>query len=352
MHRKYIAFILSPLLLLALLVLSFGWRLQELKGDMTRVGGYSENDFGWNGLQKKFTASLAEEGVEGGSYDIIILGDSFSLRTSPDRQTQYGGFWTDFLAQKIDAKIGVFNVEPPKLEEFLQKETFTRHPPKLVILEYVERQLKNKFFSIGSECPSTQPELKTKLQLSLKTKNLEPVSEKRAAKTGWHDNLPGETIDYLWKNLYRKITNRDPSTIVKLPISKADLFTNLRSSEILLTDGDFLKKDWAPSDWQAIDCRLLQIQAAVESNSFTHFALIIAPDKSTAYSDFLAPSDRMPNSVEKIAQDPKLHLIRLDLPLKNAIQSGAKDVYLPNDTHWGSAGSVIVADEVLSFLKK
>jgi hypothetical protein len=216
----------------------------------------------------------------------------------------------------------------------------------------VERQLLNKVALAGATCPTYQTTPQTKLDLPGQTKSINPTQVEREVKIGWRDKLPGETIDYLWKNLFRKLTKRNPSSIIKLPLLSGRLFTNKLSSEILLTEDDFLKKNWGLKDWQTIDCRLLQIQALAESNLFTHFAVMIAPDKSSAYSEYLPSEYQMPNSLEKLAQDPKLHFIRLDVALKNAIHKDIKDVYLPNDTHWGSAGSSIAAKEVVEYLKR
>lgn len=42
---------------------------------------------------------------------------------------------------------------------------------------------------------------------------------------------------------------------------------------------------------------------------------------------------------------------RLDLALIFAIRNGEQDVYLPDDTHWGSIGNQIAAETLLTFLR-
>ena len=46
-------------------------------------------------------------------------------------------------------------------------------------------------------------------------------------------------------------------------------------------------------------------------------------------------------------------LSHLSLPaaLISAIHMGEQNVYLPNDTHWGSSGSQIAAETLLTFLR-
>jgi hypothetical protein len=42
---------------------------------------------------------------------------------------------------------------------------------------------------------------------------------------------------------------------------------------------------------------------------------------------------------------------RIDLALISAIHNGEQDVYLPDDTHWGSSGYQIAAETLLTFLR-
>jgi hypothetical protein len=97
-------------------------------------------------------------------------------------------------------------------------------------------------------------------------------------------------------------------------------------------------------------CRLLDLQQRVERDGRTRLLLVIAPDKSTAYADYLPAESRLPNAIERLAQIRGLPLPRLDLVMKQAIQQGAVDVYLPNDTHWGTAGSKLAAGAVIRYL--
>jgi hypothetical protein len=69
----------------------------------------------------------------------------------------------------------------------------------------------------------------------------------------------------------------------------------------------------------------------------------IAPDKLSAYAPYLRAKIQQPNTHEELSKVPGLHVLRLDLSLGAAISAGTKDVYLPDDTHWGSEGARIAA---------
>jgi hypothetical protein len=42
---------------------------------------------------------------------------------------------------------------------------------------------------------------------------------------------------------------------------------------------------------------------------------------------------------------------RADIALRAAIAAGTRDVYLPNDSHWSTTGSRLVAQTVIDYLR-
>ena len=54
--------------------------------------------------------------------------------------------------------------------------------------------------------------------------------------------------------------------------------------------------------------------------------------------------------LEEIGKYPQLHVPRLDVALRSEIERGTQDVYLPNDTHWGSSGHQAITGNLLEFL--
>ena len=56
--------------------------------------------------------------------------------------------------------------------------------------------------------------------------------------------------------------------------------------------------------------------------------------------------------MEEIAKHRELNVPNLNVALKNEIARGTWDVYLPNDTHWGSAGHRTVARSLREYLKR
>ena len=90
----------------------------------------------------------------------------------------------------------------------------------------------------------------------------------------------------------------------------------------------------------------------VEANGQTRFVLIVAPDKLTAYSDFIANKKlRNISMLTELSERNNKVIPRIDLALISAIRNGEQDVYLPDDTHWGSSGHRIAAETLLDFLQ-
>ena len=49
----------------------YGRQFEPLTGDLTRIGWFSENEFGWAGEQQRFVPPLAPPAALDGSYDIV-----------------------------------------------------------------------------------------------------------------------------------------------------------------------------------------------------------------------------------------------------------------------------------------
>ncbi|MDR3518758.1 MAG: hypothetical protein P4M00_23415 [Azospirillaceae bacterium] len=348
MYRTYNGILIGLVALTALCGTILVQWLQPLSGDLTRLGGYSENEFGWTGAEAVFTPPLAASGDPGAYYDVVVLGDSFSLRTTPDRQTRSGGFWVDFLAANTGLSVGVFFIEKMPPERLFDDRRYRSHPPRLVIVELVERSLGHQLLGNGGACPGTSS---PGFDLALMPRTEVPIAIRRDVVPEWNEAAIGQAIDHLAKSIPRRLVGWDGSKVKRLRLSRDDLFTSVDPADLLVYQDDFIKRTWRDQDWAAMRCRLLDWQARSEANGQTRFLVVVAPDKSSAYAPYLAEDVRQPNGVAELAEAPTLHMPRVDLALRNAIQSGVKDVYLPNDTHWGSAGSGIVAKSVIAYLK-
>lgn len=324
-----------------------GLWLEPLAGDLTRIGGFSERDFGWRTPQIGFKHPLpADEGAY--SYrDIWVLGDSFATAW-PKLQ------WQNHLRKKTGRSIGTQNINRISIDQLLVDPDFKAHPPKVLILESAERYL----------------------TLRLKeTQDRSPPRANRARKTvqdpsiaGTHeDNDPEDLFRsqalsdiqipfagrYLLRSFQREVLGQSPGNALRLKLSRNDLFSNRRAGELLVFREDFQKEPlWRAIGVQGIKARLEHLRARVEANGITHLVVLVAPDKLTAYRDLLDETHIHPYS-ELSALIAKVPTLMPDTvgAMEKGVQEGIQDLYLPDDTHWGSSGQEKIAKTLQDFLQ-
>lgn len=160
------------------------------------------------------------------------------------------------------------------------------------------------------------------------------------------------SVDFLTKTVPRELFGYSGSRTKRLALTHDAPFSSLERRQLLVYRNDLAKAGWTASDWESTRCRLIDLQNRVQANGQTYFIAMIAPDKLSAYDDLLADRSLAGLShIEWLARDPALHLPRIDLALRRAIRDGVTDVYLSNDTHWGTAGYDIAARTVVTQLE-
>jgi hypothetical protein len=347
-NRLFAAIAIPPVLVMLILALT----QQPLSGDLTRPGGYTEAEYGWNLPQERFSPPLVSTRYDK-PYDIIVLGDSFSHIHGG--QTDPGAFWTNFVAQSTGSSVVVLTRFDITLTELLQHPIFVRTPPYLLILETVERYLVRDYVTeVEQRVGQLRPTCRTE------TKDLPPLPTFRAIRrepAPWvRDTAPTVDFDqaanFLWKAVLRHGLGIDNTPIVQLGLTRSDFFSNRASNQLLIYDDELTKVPaTTPQALDQVYCTLLEAQTLVQGNSRTRFLFMPAPDKVTAYADFLEDKElRHISALADFDRRDRLNQVDLVAPLRQAIRCGIKDVYMPNDTHWSSRGHRIVADAVIGAL--
>jgi hypothetical protein len=342
------AVVVPPVLFMLALAL---WQ-QPLRGDLTRPGGYAEDRYGWNEPQERFVPPLASTEYDR-PYDIVVFGDSFS--SNPTGQTNPGAYWTNYLAQRTGMSLVTLSRWNMTLSDLLRHPVFVASPPRQLILESVERYLVRDFIievdrrmgRFGSDCSPADQDLPP-------LPEFRPVS---AVPVPWtRDTRPEVDFDqaanFAWKAVRRNFFNVDTTRVVRLGLVRADLLSSQASDQLLVYDDDILKVNHAgPGSVDAIYCTMIAIQNRIQGNGRTRFLFMAAPDKVTAYADYLDdPELRHISLLPELYRRPGLNQVRLVERFRRAMRCGMKDIYLPNDTHWGSAGHRIVAEAVADAL--
>jgi hypothetical protein len=330
---------------------ALGVYLQPLYGDLTRIGSYAEKDFGWNSQQLEFQKPLSDIGRYEHYYDVVVLGDSFST-TRPHLQ------WQNYLVAANGWSVVTLDINKINLKQVFENPVFRKRPPKIFILGTVERELPRRLMSEKYCDESALPkQAGVTIRPSLvaehvNVRELQGLAKLVERQTAWSDINLMYVRDYLWNSLLRTIFGDAHTNAAKVALSKGAPFSSINKHAMLVYKDDFQKVAWwRDMGMSGIYCRIEKIRKQVEKNGQTRFVLMVAPDKLTAYTDFLSDKSlRDISSLSDLAGYIPGMMPRLDLALTSAIRDGEQDVYLPDDTHWGTSGNKIVAETLDIFL--
>lgn len=337
--RRFFSISLAAALALVAGMHGLAWWLQPVYGDLTRIGGYSERDFGWNEPIQEFHPLLATFGEWTHPVDVLVIGDSFA-NLRPRQQ------WQNWLAAQTGWRIHTLDKHRVDVGQLTDSEQFRKYPPRVVIWNNIERDLKAEYSARETTCGP----LGVRAAQPLKIRSSEPLPRLVHRSRTFSEINPGFARRWLFKSIQHAL-NLETSDTLRANLARGDLFSNRVSTEVLLYRKDFAKSDWTPVDLDRIRCGYANLARQFEANGMTRFVTALAPDKSTAYQPWLVQRDILPVSrLNELLNPFPVPDARLETVLSGAIAKGTRDVYLPNDTHWGSAGHRLAADAILAML--
>jgi hypothetical protein len=351
--RRFIGTFFALVLPALAVLVGFSVLEDPVRGDLTRVGGYSENDYGWAATHKRFVPPLVSSAYDR-PHDIVVIGDSYSFYT-PDQQTDPGAYWANYLAQLSGLSVAVIDIHSMTPRELLDHPVFKAAPPRILILEMVERYVVRNLVIeperwVGNDfdgCPAPGPSPRVSLGRPMR---VEPVAWRRD--TSIEFNF-ARAVDVIWKSARRRLGLADNTTVLNLPLDSRTLFSSAASDRLLVYQDELLPADWSEEQISLALCRLRAIQSAVEANGRTAFLFVAAPDKLSVYAPHIADVHyRNMSRLAAIYADRHLSQARLLGPMREAMHSGITDLYLPNDTHWGPPGHEVAARAAIAALVK
>lgn len=288
----------------------------------------------------EFRPLLSTYGEWRNPVDILVLGDSFA-NLRPHHQ------WQNWLAARTGWRIHTLDKHFIDIDQLVSSNIYKKHPPRIVIWNNIERDMKDEYSQIEGPC--------TKIQhFSIDKLLIQPTTSKLPIKPHYRPSSISELnigFPRIWaiRSLTRNVSiDTSETSIVKL--SRNDLFSNRFPSTTLIYNRDFTRSRWKSTDIDRIRCGYLNLARKFESNRLTRFVTAIAPDKSSIYLPYIKYQGIPTSHLSGILGLFPVPDARLDIALSKAIASGARDVYMPNDTHWGTRGHRLAADAVLELL--
>jgi hypothetical protein len=311
---------------------------QPLTGDLTRISAYPERWFGWNDAQLDITA-LVNNDRAAGKRHILVIGDSFSE----------AGHWQAFLGNKYT--FSFIHNGKTTLAKILTR--IKKDKPDAVIVETAERAFPDMygtgsvFLTAVNEC--AQPE-----KLSVRPRSIE-TSMKKIAELPTFPAMKRETLPDAGNNIsegfhalkiwIKALISPKKRKAKTLALTQTGLFSNERSDQILLLSKDFLLYDSADeSSVRSIRCSM-QNTAATLAQTGIPYVILAIPDKTTAYQPYLADNEirQRPALINRLNVDQIPHGIDMLSSIREMAAAGHKDIYLPDDTHWGYKGFQLAA---------
>ncbi len=348
-NRSYTLWVLALAFVPSLLMFIYGIYLQPLYGDLTRIGLFSEREFGWQGTQQTFKEAAYIQDNYKQHADVVVLGDSFS-RAWPRQQ------WQNHLVTQTGWSVVTLDINKVTVDQILANPVFQSSPPKVLILESVERYCPDRIRQLPAciesiEAPADRA-TPTIVMNQLHPRDLPSSAMQRSQQ--WNDIK----LEFVWKyirNQWRQLRGGEPrSDVRKLALQRSGLFTSANQHDILIYKEDFdTRSKWSTLPLKEMSCRVQQLRSKVERHGSTRFVLMVAPDKLTVYGPDLQNTEwAHASKLPALAALSPQTMPRLDLSLRQAIVRGQQDVYLPNDTHWGAEGQRLAADTMRDFLSQ
>lgn len=339
---NYVLAVLCMVLSGLLALVAVSYYVEPLEGDLTRMGGYAERDFGPNLPQQKLAGGAGLPTAYDRYYDVVVIGDSFSKH----------GIWQAYLKQKTGFSFTTLHWDDASLDSVLANPIFKATPPKIVIAELGVRSLPSRFVSPGTDCDlgkAAKPALTEKLAFAETTVAF--VKAPRRTESRLDDINLKFALSFLENSALRAALRHDLSKVKAYPLTRTDLFSNHKSDAILLLQTWFDKRTWTQAETAKALCGVMDAQARIQSNGKTLFILLPIPDKGSAYAKYIVnPDFALMQNISLLLAGTPINFPRLDALIEKAIDNGEKDVYLPNDTHFGTRGYQLTAEALMDFL--
>ncbi|WP_432471631.1 alginate O-acetyltransferase AlgX-related protein [Amphritea sp. HPY] len=342
-HRFNLILVSVVTIISAILVATSLYLDKSAGGNMTRLGGYSENDYGWNKPQHAYAKPLYQSNK--GNYhehsDLVVLGDSFSGEIPTVN-------WVNYFVDRTGVSTQVFSFNQGGIERIISSSVFRQTPPKYLVIESIEESIYRRF--PNRNCQVSEQKLPAKQHYDTKLANDKLYQTNAFKRETYQQGLNLDNAgNYLIKAIPRAL-GLNVSDVTELALTRDDLFSSRVKDNILIYTTDIEKRNWPEDSSATTACNLLNLQQRIEANGYTKVVIMVIPDKLTAYSEVLANESLSQLSIiPGLAKQKSLNLIRLDLLLKEEVAQGTVDIYLPNDTHWSSAGYRLGAEAMIDY---
>jgi hypothetical protein len=331
-HRTFLQLCIIQVVFFTLALFAGAVFVQPVQGDLTRIGSWSERDFGWRAELP--AVLLRPQSLQPGAHQVLALGDSFSD----------SNIWQSLIdpADNISIQTGPIDEIgcPSDLERLM-----IEHPNvELFVVETVERLFLSRFQE-ARPCES-------RLWRSVRTSSGE-LTPKRLS---WPLTLDANYVVRAVLNTLR-LAVEDGRLLSKNTVSVAldtdRLFSNHHSERLLYIRDDEIKWGAEPQDVVSA-ARVLRQWNAVLAAHGRKMLFVLVPDKSTVYRQYFRANqegETRYSDLRGVLDDQELWSVDLFQEFASAAATEV-DFYLPNDTHLSTRGYRTMSNAISRRIKE
>lgn len=334
-YRGYLQAFAAICLVLFGPLVALVWYFEPLVGGLTRVGGWSEHDYGWNLNQPQTDVAPNEISADA---KILVVGDSFSRPN----------IWQSFFTATTGLKTVTYDftmVCANRVADLIlgsRRNTFT-----WVIFETVERYFDGRFrISCARSNTAIVEPLGAKPDANYAEFRTRSISDSKAD-VAWLAKTSMNTIRYLL-NPGEDFENQ----VINAKLRTGAPFSNRVSDRILFYREDIEKNNLSEDDLNHAISEFSEIRDKLESMG-ARVLLVIIPDKSSAYQNYFDYSKYVSHrrDIRPELMRRAIRFVDLDSTFEKRIEEGFIDLYLPNDTHLSAGGYRLMAEEIANMVQ-
>jgi hypothetical protein len=306
-----------------------------LVGDLTRVGNYAEQDFGWVAPQPPI--HVLANGHAMADPDILVLGDSFSR----------SNIWQSVVAAQSARKIQSFEIARVGCIRHWFDYALAHPTAKTIVIESVERSFLTNFKTLAN-CDAAVP-------APFETGEWTSAARRASGPPEWHIQ---RTFRVSFNTLEMQLHPHDTihgEQVGNAPIDpRCARYSNRRADRLLYFSQDEEKFAWSRDDLAQATANIVMMQKMAAQHG-KEFVLMLVPDKLTAYQQCLV-------NVREFALDKGPNITGMLLAagvrmpdLQHSFRENIgkiEDLYRPNDTHLSEAGYLLMAENMTRLLSR
>jgi len=327
--RDYLKIYAITALAILLSFVSAGLYQGPISGDLTRLGYFAERDFRPAGAPL-----VAVPFPSGDVVEVEVLGDSFSAHN----------YWQPFVENGALTSIATTHwlslSRPDCVLEWIRQAKEKNPALKVVVLQAVERAFVLRFEHLVQNCSG---------QRVRQTHQASGSGNTLGERIGLLFPDPIYTLRAIGNSIKTFDSLESSGKVGVVPLIRNDLFTNQRSNKLLYfhgVDGDQVKLAWNQSQVSTAARRLRELQDSAAAFDVKILVAII-PDKSTVYRPYMVvdPFEGFTMNVWAELNAAGVRQINVKDYLARNVES-TRDLYAPNDTHFGVSGYRLFAEQV------